>query len=65
MVSVFRTVVGPEGGERSTAAPESEEATSAGLPAGWTHADLQALADKVYDLMLQDLMLERERGAWG
>ncbi len=65
MVSVFRTVERPAGGESSTAAPESGEATLAGLPAGWTYADLRALADKVYDLMLQDLRLEQERGLWG
>jgi hypothetical protein len=64
MGSVFRTVQRPEAREHSTAAPESGEATLAGLPAGWTYADLQALADKVYDLMLQELMLEQERGLW-
>jgi hypothetical protein len=64
MGSVFRTVGRPEGRERSTAEPESEEATVAGLPAGWSFADLQALADKVYDLMLQELTVERERGLW-
>jgi hypothetical protein len=61
---VFRTVQRPEGRERSATAPESDEATAAGLPAGWSFADLQTLADKVYDLMLQDLMLEHERGLW-
>lgn len=43
---------------------EAEGGTPAGLPADWTWADLQALADKVYTLMLQDLILERERGLW-
>ncbi len=65
MGSVFRTVGLPEGRESSTAASESDEATGAGLPGGWTYADLQALADKVYDLMVQDLRLEQERGLWG
>lgn len=64
MGSVFRAE-GQPGMQGSTAAPESEEATSAGLPAGLTHADLQALADKIYDLMLQELRLEQERGLWG
>ena len=32
--------------------------------AGWSPEDLQELADQVYELLLRDLMLERERGAW-
>jgi hypothetical protein len=51
----------PEG---SRAGSENQEQELQGLPAEWTFADLKDLADKVYDLMLQDLLLERERGAW-
>ena len=39
--------------------PESNEPS-----VGWTPEDLKALADEVYELLLRDLMLERERGAW-
>ena len=35
-----------------------------GLPAGWTRARVNELADKVYELLLRDLNLERERGSW-
>jgi hypothetical protein len=42
----------------------NQESESSGLPASWTSADLKTLADKVYELLLQDLMLERERGLW-
>ena len=45
-------------------AATNQESESSGLPAEWTRADLGALADKVYELLLQDLMLERERGLW-
>jgi len=64
MDTIFRVEERPSGVEGSSSAPESEEATPAGLPAGWSFADLQALADKVYDLMLQELTVERERGLW-
>lgn len=64
MDTIFRVEERPSTVEESSSAPESEEATPAGLPAGWTYTDLRALADKVYDLMLQDLRLERERGLW-
>jgi hypothetical protein len=30
--------------------------------AGWRPEDLRELADQVYELLLRDLMLERERG---
>jgi len=46
------------------AKPAVGEETESTLPAGWTHADLQVLADRVYQLLLKDLLLERERGAW-
>lgn len=45
-------------------APERDEPASQGETAGWTGADLERLADKVYELLMQDLMLEIERGAW-
>lgn len=48
-----------EGAEASSGA----QAESVGLPAGWTREDLLALADQVYELLLRDLLLERERGA--
>ncbi len=64
MGPISRTEDQPADSRGSTAAPEGGGATPAGLPAGWTWADLQALADKVYALMLLDMVLERERGAW-
>lgn len=45
-------------------AATNQESESSGLPADWTRADLRTLADKVYELLLQDLVLERERGLW-
>ena len=37
---------------------------STSLSPGWTQEDTLALAEKVYELLKQDLMLELERGAW-
>ena len=45
-------------------APAGQEPESQGQAANWTSADLQVLADKVYELLLRDLLIERERGLW-
>jgi hypothetical protein len=51
---------------RSTQVETTEESQpqSEGQTTGWSSADLEILADKVYELLLKDLMLERERGLW-
>lgn len=52
-----------QSGDSAGQAPtQRDEGTD--LPEEWTRKDLLALADRVYQLMLQDLLLERERGAW-
>ena len=45
-------------------APAGQEPESQDQAASWTSADLQVLADKVYELLLRDLLIERERGLW-
>jgi hypothetical protein len=44
--------------------PTTEEAAPTDLSPGLSPTDLEALADRVYELLLRDLRLERERGAW-
>lgn len=48
----------------STRTETTEEPESGGSTAAWTNADLEKLADKVYELLMKDLILERERGLW-
>lgn len=41
-----------------------EEDQESMLPPGWTEDDFNELVEKVYQLLLTDLTLECERGAW-
>ena len=54
----------PRSAQNDEQAATNQETESGEPPAGWTPADLKILADKVYELLLKDLMLERERGLW-
>ncbi len=49
---------------QSTQTETTGASESSGQTAAWTSADLDKLADKVYELLMKDLMLERERGLW-
>jgi hypothetical protein len=48
--------------EQSQSGEESQ--VNGSLPSGWTEQDFTELVDKVYQLVLDDLTLESERGAW-
>ena len=62
MVARSSTVSRPPQQRGSTSTDEGSEGQSS--PAELSAADLKELADKVYDLLLEDLLRERERGLW-
>ena len=47
---------------RSLESTDSSLSESGEPASSWTRADLERIADKVYELLMKDLMLERERG---
>ena len=54
----------PRSVQNDEPAVTNQEPESGELNTGLTPADLKMVADKVYELLLQDLMLECERGLW-